>query len=61
MWQGYYGPGNHHTVAFVKPNDPNETYREDHYTDKGVLDHKEQFRCYRNTAHSRSQRSSSES
>jgi hypothetical protein len=22
MWQGYYGPGNHHTVAFVKPNDP---------------------------------------
>ena len=46
MWQGYYGPGNHHTVAFVKPNDSTETYREDHYTDKGVLDHKEQFRCW---------------
>ena len=46
MWQGYYGPGNHHTVAFVKPNDPNETYREDHYTDKGVLEHKEPFRCW---------------
>jgi hypothetical protein len=46
MWQGYYGPGNHHTVAFVKPNDPNETYREDHYTDKGVLEHKDPFRCW---------------
>jgi hypothetical protein len=46
MWQGYYGPGNHHTVAFVKPNDPNETYRENHYTNKGVLDHKEPFRCW---------------
>jgi hypothetical protein len=46
MWQGYYGPGNHHTVAFVKPNDPNETYREDHYTDKGVPEHKDSFRCW---------------
>ena len=46
MWQGYYGPGNHHTVAFVKPNDSTETYREDHYTDKGVLDHKDPFRCW---------------
>jgi hypothetical protein len=46
MWQGYYGPGNHHVVAFVKPNDPNETYREDHYTDKGVVDHKDAFRCW---------------
>ena len=46
MWQGYYGPGNHHVVAFVKPNDPNETYREDHYTDKGVLEHKDPFRCW---------------
>jgi hypothetical protein len=40
------GPGNHHVVAFVKPNDPNETYREDHYTNKGVLDHKDPFRCW---------------
>jgi hypothetical protein len=46
MWQGYYGPGNHHTVAFVKPNDPNETYREDHYTDKGLIEHKDAFRCW---------------
>ena len=46
MWQGYYRPGNHHTVAFVKPNDLTETYREDHYTDKGVLDHKDPFRCW---------------
>jgi hypothetical protein len=45
MWEGYYGPGNHHVVAFIKPNDPNETYREDHYTNKGVLDHKDPFRC----------------
>ena len=46
MWQGYYGPGNHHTVAFVKPNDPNETYREDHYTDRGVLERRDPFRCW---------------
>jgi hypothetical protein len=46
MWSGFYGPGNHRVHAFVKPFDPNDTYREDHYTDKGVLEHKDSFRCW---------------
>jgi hypothetical protein len=46
MWQGYYGPSNHRVVAFVKPNDSSETYREDHYTDKGVLEHRDRFPCH---------------